>query len=324
MKVLDDRSDVRSLVFIAALLLLIGLQWCGAARDSVLYAATLWLSFVACIVNHNHQHCATFCSAVGNRLFGILLTFSIGQPATAIVPMHNHNHHPHNNSAHDYVRVSQVTYRWNLLNLLLFPFVAVKNYAAVKSQQMRQWRRLDPRLFAQLRWERTLFYPTLLLLVFARPVETVQFCILPYLFGQWSIIAINLVQHDGCDAQSRHNHSRNFTGRWLNWWTLNNGYHTAHHMRPQMHWSRLPTLHAEIQASIHPKLRRGSLLWTLFQFYLWPGRRAQVAELRRPAVRPSLSASEAAPECESIRLGQKQQHRRPSLETVGSQESQNA
>ncbi len=38
-----------------------------------------------------------------------------------------------------------------------------------------------------------------------------------------------------------------------NAFTGNLGYHTAHHYRPGMHWSKLPALHAEIAANIPPE-----------------------------------------------------------------------
>jgi fatty acid desaturase len=203
MKILRYRADLRSLVFVFALLALIAIQWSGLLRQPLLYAATLLLSFVACIVNHNHQHCRTFLPDALNRIFSVLLSLAIGQPATAIVPMHNRNHHSHNNSSRDCVRASQVGFRWNLLNLLAFPFLAVRRYALAKSREMRNWRKSEPALYRQLRLERWIFYPTLILLLVFKPIETLIYIVCPYLFGQWSIIAINLVQHDGCDPRQR-------------------------------------------------------------------------------------------------------------------------
>ena len=56
-------------------------------------------------------------------------------------------------------------------------------------------------------------------------------------------MTINLLQHQGCDPASAHGHSRNITGRFINWIFLNNGFHTAHHERPALHWSRLAEYH---------------------------------------------------------------------------------
>jgi len=69
--------------------------------------------------------------------------------------------------------------------------------------------------------------------------------LIPWLFGQWFLVAVNLPQHDGCDAASRWAHSRNMTGRLANWLFLNNGWHSAHHERPGLHWSLLPAWHRE-------------------------------------------------------------------------------
>ena len=54
---------------------------------------------------------------------------------------------------------------------------------------------------------------------------------------------------------SKWNHSRNFTGKWLNAFLFNNGFHFAHHWKPMAHWSELPALHAQVQHLIHPELQ---------------------------------------------------------------------
>ena len=65
-------------------------------------------------------------------------------------------------------------------------------------------------------------------------------CFIPHQYAAWGIITMNLLQHDGCDEKSEYNHSRNFVGKLVNWFTYNNGYHTIHHMEPGLHWSLLP------------------------------------------------------------------------------------
>ncbi len=41
---------------------------------------------------------------------------------------------------------------------------------------------------------------------------------------------------------------------WLNLWTLNFGYHNAHHARPTVPWYRLPDLHRELFPADHPQV----------------------------------------------------------------------
>src|SRR5262249_571239 len=72
------------------------------------------------------------------------------------------------------------------------------------------------------------------------------YCAGPWLFAQWVLVTINLLQHQDCDFDSTFNHSRNLTGPFLNWLLLNNGYHTAHHMFPAPHWSKLEPIHFRV------------------------------------------------------------------------------
>jgi fatty acid desaturase len=275
MRILHYCADVRSILFVLLAIAVPAVQWSGFLRHPLLYAAGFPLAFLACVINHNHQHHPTFVPRRLNRLFGVLLSLGMGFPATGIVAMHNFNHHVHNNHAEDFVRASLVRFRWNLLNLLLFPLAALARYAPVKSRELAAWRTLHPALYRQLRLERWTLYPCIVLLLVLRPLDTLVYLVLPWLYGQWGLLAINHVQHHGCDPDSEYNHSRNFVGRWLNWWVFNNGYHTAHHARPGLHWSLLPRCHEEIRGWIDPVLERRSLLAAVIEFYVWPAHRPQ-------------------------------------------------
>jgi fatty acid desaturase len=292
MRVLHYVCDLRSVTFIGLAISAYTLQWTGTIRHPLLYGASLCLAFLACVINHNHQHHPTFVPRILNRVFGVLISLAMGVPATSIVPMHNFNHHVHNNHAADFVRTSLVRFRWNLLNLLLFPFVALIGYLPAKSRDIRAWREQRPHLYRQILLERFVFYPVLLGLIACRPLETLLYVVIPQLYGQWGIVAINHIQHDGCDPDSAWNHSRNFVGRWLNWWVFNNGYHTAHHARPGLHWSLVPGFHEQIRAQIDPALERRSLLLAVFEFYIWPGRKPTLKGMvHEAALDPPCAAS---------------------------------
>jgi beta-carotene hydroxylase len=50
------------------------------------------------------------------------------------------------------------------------------------------------------------------------------------------------------------------TGKLANFFLLNSGYHTAHHIRPAMHWSKLPNFHdQEIAPRMNPILNHRTL-----------------------------------------------------------------
>ena len=57
------------------------------------------------------------------------------------------------------------------------------------------------------------------------------YVLVPHQYAAWGIITMNFLQHDGCDEDTEYNHSRNFVGKLVNWWTYNNGFHAIHHMR---------------------------------------------------------------------------------------------
>jgi fatty acid desaturase len=100
------------------------------------------------------------------------------------------------------------------------------------------------------------------------------FVFIPHQYAAWGIVSTNYFQHDGCDENHPYNHSRNFIGKRLNWLLFNNGYHGAHHMKPNLHWSLVPAYHREKLAPfIHPALDRQSLLAYLFETHIYPARR---------------------------------------------------
>ena len=63
-----------------------------------------------------------------------------------------------------------------------------------------------------------------------------------------------------CSPASANDHSRNFVSRLSNWFVFDAGYHTVHHERPTVHWSRYAELHRARAGSIHPSLQAHSVL----------------------------------------------------------------
>jgi len=82
------------------------------------------------------------------------------------------------------------------------------------------------------------------------------------------------------------NFSRDFVGSYVNWWTCNNGYHTIHHLRPSMHWSKYPMMSKKlVEPYQHPELRQKNILtFGINCFFFnnrttWDGRPYTVSEL---------------------------------------------
>lgn len=237
------RADWRTLGLVILALLVLGGAWCGWLRNPLTLAAPWGLAFVCCIVAHNHMHQPIFHGRFWNRVFQLLLMFGSGQPPTGIVTAHNERHHVHPDSEHDFVRTSLVDSRWNFINLMTFPFLSVAAMIREKPNDLSRWKMTRPQLYRQAVLERLIFYVTLTVLVILDWRSTLLFLMTPWLGAQLVLVGVNLLQHQDCDTASEYDHSRNVTGLFVNWILLNNGYHTAHHLRPSLHWSLLPNFH---------------------------------------------------------------------------------
>lgn len=278
---LRHRADWRSLFFLMLLAALFATQWTGWLRHWALVPPTCLLAFFACVIKHNHVHCRTFSHRGWNRGFGHVLGLLTGHPTTAIITAHNVRHHQHNNTALDWVRCSLVKFRWNWLNLILFPFVSVVRMRRDKSSDLRQWRRTRPALFRQAIAERAVLYAFILVLVTLDWKATLVYLGVPWLFAQWALVTINLLQHQDCDPSSEFDHSRNITGSFINWFFLNNGFHTVHHIRPSLHWSFLPEFHrASIESRMRSHLNHRSLLAACWRQFFDPRRAAAASDSR--------------------------------------------
>lgn len=267
-------ADWRSVFFLTLLVALFFFQWSGIFRHWYLLPITCLLAFVACVIKHNHIHCRTFSNHYWNRTFECLLGFCTGQSTTAIIPVHNERHHAQNHSDEDCVRSSIVNFRQNWLNLIAFPFVAVWKVYRVKSSDMHRWRRDRPDLYRRAQQERFVVLGIIAVLLLLNWKGTLIYLGIPYLFGQWGIVAINLLQHQDCDHDSQYDHSRNVTGRFVNWLFLNNGFHTAHHLKPALHWSRLREFHEQhIEPNMRSDLNHRSLFVSIWKQFFSTARR---------------------------------------------------
>ena len=275
---LRHAADRRSLAFVAAYYSLLVYQWvAGPPRGwlaVLLVLSTCVLSFLCAVITHNTVHAPVFRERAANRVLQVVLSLSYGSAVSAFVPGHNLSHHRFTQTPRDVMRTSKVRHSWNLLNMLEF---GVRVAVAITKNDFaysRAARGRHPAWFRQYKLENfsVLGVTALLLLLDWR--KGLVYWLIPHVYAAWGIISMNYLQHDGCDQNHPYNHSRNFVGKWVNWWTFNNGYHGIHHHHPALHWSLLPEVHArEIAPHIAPVLDQKSMFVYLVKTFVWPGRR---------------------------------------------------
>ncbi|HZO14575.1 MAG TPA: fatty acid desaturase [Polyangiaceae bacterium] len=275
---LRQRADLKTLGFVATYFGLTAWAFLAPPPNLLLLAPLLvsicFFSFFGAVITHNTVHCPMFRARWLNRAFQVVLTLTYGHPVSSFVPGHNLSHHVHTQTRKDVMRTSKMRFRWHLLNGLFFMFRMAPDIMRADTRYMTAMRARKPAWFRQMLSEYAILYAVYAVLLWIDWKGFLLYVYLPHRYAGWGIITMNLLQHDGCDGDSDYNHSRNFVGKLVNWFTFNNGYHTIHHMKPGLHWSRLPEAHAELVAPfIHPALDQPSLLGYLWRTFLWPAKR---------------------------------------------------
>jgi fatty acid desaturase len=279
-------ADRRTLAFVSTYFALVAL---GYAADVpwplalALCVALSLLSFFCAVITHNTVHAPVFRSRALNRVFQVVLSLTYGHPVSMFVPGHNLSHHKYLQTAKDRMRTDKMRFRWNLLNQLLFNFAVGGAIFKDNAEYVKAMRHKRPYWYRQFVLEMSTYAAFLVVTIAASvwidggfPWRFVVFVFIPHQYAVWGIAGINFVQHDGCDAEHPYNHSRNFTGKLVNWFTFNNGFHGIHHMHPGLHWSLTPGVHAtELAPFIDPRLDQRSLLAYCWRAYVWPGRRVR-------------------------------------------------
>ncbi len=225
-----------------------------SAWPIVLAWAALSVPAKVCIAswNHHHQHVPFFHSATCNRLMEIVFGLQTGAVSNVWVLHHNLGHHDHYMDqskdesawrAPDGRVMSSNEYTWKLaLTGYLCAFQKSAEHPAIR------------RTFVAM----TLLHLALLaLLVWINPFNAVAIFIIPMLISFVMTCRHTYDHHAGCSEEDEYAASNNITHRWYNILTGNLGYHTAHHLRPGLHWSKLPAFHARIADKIPPENFRG-------------------------------------------------------------------
>ena len=244
MKLFRYREDILPVICIVSLSVLDLLVFFQARG---VWMLTAWLVLVigpkACICswNHHHQHLLTFHQSVLNRLLELSYAFHTGITTNAWVLHHVVGHHV------NYLDQTKDESAWkrrdgSMMGELEYTVViALTGYlrAFAKARRYPRYRLgfygmglvVLALLGAAVVWS-----PLNAMFVFAIPMAA------GYVITCWHTYC----HHAGLDTQNPYEASHNIMHRSYNILTGNLGFHTAHHVKPKLHWSKLPEFHATI------------------------------------------------------------------------------
>jgi fatty acid desaturase len=233
-----------------------------AVAQSVLYlqplvlmaalgALVLWpVQTRSIYIAHNHHHHRIFLRPSFNLAFETLLFLQTGMPSYGFPLHHNLGHHaryPNQNPAdpdadpHCWVgpdgrRLTRWAYTWHLLGTAI-PYA----------------RRLGlryPALWRNFLVASVCYGLGLGALAAVRPWHTLAVFVVPIALSLVALCWSTYVHHVGLPADDPLGASYTNLDRLANRWGYNIGFHTAHHLKPGLHWSRLPALHERVAAGV--------------------------------------------------------------------------
>jgi len=270
-------SDYRTLIW-AGLLFpavpVLGLAWPGLAPW--LLPLALYTSYCSAVLTHNHVHLRVFRSQRVNELYEMWLSVFWGSPIAFWIPTHIDHHHRYVNGPEEFTRTYRRSAKHNLWQAFLYTVSCIRwewplvtDYVRrARERRGRAWAALRNQFLAVLGVHGAALALAVALHGAGRGLLTYVLVLwLPSLFAPNLMLFTNYLQHVHCDSESPDNHSRNFVSPAFNWLMFNNGYHTVHHDRPNVHWSQYAQLHSA-RAGIAPSLIVHSIPTFCLQSYV--------------------------------------------------------
>ena len=208
---------------------------------------------ILCAWNHHHQHVLTFRSTWLNRLLELCYAFHTGMGTHVWLLHHVLGHHQ------NFLDQTRDESRWKRTDgqQMSMPRYVLEVAFTAYPRAYRVGRAHPKHLRTFLRYN-ALTFALVAALVWARPLAGLFVVVLPMITSLLYTAWVTYDHHAGLDTDDQFQSSYNIMNRWFNRLTGNLGYHTAHHYRQGVHWSRLPELHARIADRIPAHLYRAS------------------------------------------------------------------
>lgn len=236
--------------------------------DFILYftVSNPWLLFVyyilmivpkgtICAWNHHHQHLFTFRNTALNR--GLELAYALHTGVTTHLWRLHHvlGHHL------NFLDQSKDESAWmrkdgTTMGVLEYTLhVSLTAYSRGFGVGKKHPKQQKPFIVYT-----TVTFLFVAMLVWYKPVEALLLFVLPMITSLLFTVYVTYEHHSGLDTENEFEASNNNLNPLYNLFTGNLGYHTAHHHKQGVHWSKLPQLHEKIRHKIPEHLYKKSAI----------------------------------------------------------------
>lgn len=204
-----------------------------------------------CAWNHHHQHVPTFKHWLPNRILEFVYAFHSGIVSDGWTLHHVLGHHQ------NYLDQTLDESRWarkdgSKMGVIEYSFLtALTGYPRAFIVGFKFKKYLLPFTVASL-----VVLTTLILMTIYNPFNAFFVFILPMMISFYITAWHTYYHHAGLESDDHMLASYNILHRGYNILTGNLGYHTAHHYKMGVHWSKLPELHEKIKDKIPEDLYR--------------------------------------------------------------------
>jgi fatty acid desaturase len=226
--------------------------------DSVLLLAGYMLAMILpkgiiCAWNHHHQHTMTFHAKPLNRVLEFFYALHTGVTTNLWALHHVLGHH------RNFLDQTRDESGWKFADGRTMSVLEYTlNIAATAYYRGYKVGKRYPRLQRDFLLYSALTFVGVVVLCWFRFVPALFVFVLPMVISLLFTAWVTFDHHSGLDSDEPFHASYNNTNPLFNLLTGNLGYHTAHHYRQGLHWSKLPELHAKILHRIPPELIRNA------------------------------------------------------------------
>ena len=205
----------------------------------------------ATAINHNQQHLPIFKSGILNRLFEVGLFFNTGCGPWAWVLHHTLGHHM------NYLNQEEDTCAWKRKDgttMSTIEFTVVNTFKMYP--EIFRMGKQHPKILKKFKFWLVVCLAILTALIIISPLKALILFLIPMTIQLFLLVYATADHHSGLDTENPFEATRNDVTKLNNMYSWNLGYHTAHHIKCGLHWSKLPDFHAEISQNIPTNLVR--------------------------------------------------------------------